>query len=383
MSKSIYLDNAATTLLKKEVFDEMLPFMVDNYANASSNYDVAKLAKKAISKSRQNISSLLNASENEIYFTSGGTESDNWAILSVAESYKDKGNHIITSQIEHHAVLHTLEFLETKGFEVTYLPVNKNGQINIEDLKDAITDKTILITIMTANNEIGSIQPIKEIGTIARKNGVLFHTDAVQAFGHIQIDVKKMKIDMLSASGHKFHGPKGIGFLYIKNGVKIKPFMHGGSQEKGFRPGTYNTPGIVGMGKAAELAKADVESYDIEKNRDYFINRIISEIPECTLNGGIKHRLPNNINICIKGVDAEALLVLLNESSVYASAGSACTTGEPNPSHVLTAIGLKPNEAESSLRFTISDLTTIEELDKTVDILKKHVSFFRSKNKQK
>lgn len=383
MNNTIYLDNAATTRLKPEVLDEMMPYMVDYYANASANYDIAKKASKAIGKARSEISDLINASSKEIYFTSGGTESDNWAINSVAEKYKNKGNHIVTSQIEHHAVLHTLEYLETKGFEVTYLPVDHNGQISIEDLKNALTDKTILITIMTANNEVGSLQPVREIGALARKNGIIFHTDAVQAFGHIPIDVKKMKIDILSASGHKIHGPKGVGILFIKDGIKLNPFMYGGAQEKGFRPGTYNTPGIVGIGKAAELCKAEISSNDIKKKRDYFINRIINEIPDTSINGGLKNRLPNNINICFKNVDSEALLVLLNESGVYASAGSACTTGETNPSHVLLALGLTVEEAAASIRFTISDFTTKGELDVTIEILKQNISLLRTKSKSK
>lgn len=377
MNNTIYLDNAATTSLKAEVLDEMMPYMVDNYANASSNYEIAKNAKKAIMNAKHKLADLINASQNEIFFTSGGTESDNWAIRSVVEKYKDKGNHIISSKIEHHAVLHTLEFLETQGYEVTYLPVDRSGKINIEDLKNAITDRTILITIMTANNEVGSIQPIKEIGALARKNGIIFHTDAVQAYGHLSIDVKKMKIDLLSASGHKFHGPKGVGFLYVRDGIKIDPFMYGGAQESGLRPGTYNTPGIVGMGRAAELCKNEIDSNSIENNRDYFINKVESEIPNCSLNGGREDRLPNNINICFKGVDSEALLVLLNESGVYASAGSACTTGEPEPSHVLIALGLTADEASSSIRFTISGLTTKDELDATVDILKQSISLLR------
>lgn len=378
MNNTIYLDNAATTSLKAEVLDEMMPYFVDNYANASSNYEMAKKAKKAIIKAKNELADVINASSKEIYFTSGGTESDNWAIRSIAEKYKVKGNHIISSTIEHHAVLHTLEYLETKGYEVTYLPVDKNGQINIDDLKKAITDRTILITIMTANNEVGSIQPVKEIGALARKNGIIFHTDAVQAYGHVPIDVKKMKIDLLSASGHKIHGPKGVGFLYIRDGIKIDPFMYGGAQERGLRPGTYNTPGIVGMGKAAELCKNELDSNIIENNRDYFINKLVSEIPECFLNGGREDRLPNNINICFKGVDSEALLVLLNESGVYASAGSACTTGEPAPSHVLMALGLTADEASSSIRFTLSVFTTKEELDATVDILKQSISLLRT-----
>ena len=355
----MYLDNAATTNMKQEVLDEMIPFFIDNYGNPSANYDLARVSKVAIEKAREQIADLINSKPDEIYFTSGGTESDNWALLSATDKYGKKGKHIITTSIEHHAILHTTQFLEEKGYEVTYLKVDKNGIIDVEDLEKAIRPDTILISVMMANNEIGTIQPIKEIGTIARKNKVLFHTDAVQAIGHIPIDVSKMKIDLLSGSGHKFHGPKGIGFLYVKNGLPIAPFIHGGAQENGKRAGTSNVPGIVGMGKAAEMAKRDILNAETSKIRDYFIDRLIKEIPLCHMNGDINNRLPNNINIRIDYVDADSLLVLLNQKGLYASSGSACTTGQTNPSHVLKALGLSDKEAKSSIRLSISDDFTI------------------------
>ena len=373
----MYLDNAATTNMKQEVLDEMIPFFIDNYGNPSANYDLARVSKVAIEKAREQIADLINSKPDEIYFTSGGTESDNWALLSATDKYGKKGKHIITTSIEHHAILHTTQFLEEKGYEVTYLKVDKNGIIDVEDLEKAIRPDTILISVMMANNEIGTIQPIKEIGTIARKNKVLFHTDAVQAIGHIPIDVSKMKIDLLSGSGHKFHGPKGIGFLYVKNGLPIAPFIHGGAQENGKRAGTSNVPGIVGMGKAAEMAKRDILNAETSKIRDYFIDRLIKEIPLCHMNGDINNRLPNNINIRIDYVDADSLLVLLNQKGLYASSGSACTTGQTNPSHVLKALGLSDKEAKSSIRLSISDDFTIEEADNAVEIITECVNRLR------
>ena len=373
MDKIIYLDNAATTRLSEEVLNEMLPYMTEQYANPSANYDFAKKVKKAIEKSREQVSSVINCKPEEIYFTSGGTESDNWAIKAIAEKYSNKGKHIITSKIEHHAVLHTTEWLEKQGFEVTYLNVNKDGFIDLDELESSIREDTILISIMAANNEIGTIQPLKEIGTIARKHKVIFHTDAVQAFGHISIDVKKMKIDMLSASGHKINGPKGVGVLYVKSGIKINPLIHGGSQEKGLRAGTYNVPGIVGIGKAAEVSKRVIENQDILKLRNYFIESILHNIDNTCLNGSYEKRLPNNINIRINNIDAESILVILNDNGICASVGSACTTGQVEPSHVLKAIGLTNNEASSSLRFSISDMTTIKEIDYAVEVLAKAV----------
>lgn len=373
MDKIIYLDNAATTKMNKQVLDEMYPFFAEQYGNPSANYTFAKNIKKAVERAREQVAALINCKKDEVYFTSGGTESDNWAIKAVAEQYKDKGKHIITSKIEHHAVLHTMEWLEKQGYDITYLNVDKDGFISLEELENSIREDTILISIMTANNEIGTIQPVKEIGTIARRHKVLFHTDAVQAFGHIPIDVKKMKIDMLSASGHKINGPKGVGILFVKSGLKLGPLMHGGAQEKGLRGGTYNVPGIVGMGKAAELAATDMNNNIVEK-RDYFIEKIINEIPKTEINGSRKKRLPNNINIRFEGVDSEALLVLLNEYGICASIGSACTTGQLEPSHVLKAIGLDNSDIKGAIRFSISNETTIEDIDYTVEVIKRSMN---------
>lgn len=373
MDKLIYLDNAATTKLNEKVYEEMYPYFMEEYGNPSANYSFAKKTKKAIEKAREQVATLINGKKEEIYFTSGGTESDNWAIKSIAEQYKSKGKHIITSKIEHHAVLHTTEWLEEQGFEVTYLEVDKDGFINLKELEDAIREDTILISIMAANNEIGTIQPIKEIGTIARKHKVLFHTDAVQAFGHIPIDVKKMKIDLLSASGHKINGPKGIGVLYVKSGVKIGPYMHGGSQEKALRGGTYNVPAIVGMGKAAELSLKCSGSNTVNQLRNYFVEQLGNNIDNFEINGDKEKRLPNNISITIKGVDAESLLVFMNEYGICASAGSACTTGQVKPSHVLKAIGLTDNEARSTVRFSLSEELTEKDIDFVINILKRAV----------
>ena len=380
MKKQIYLDNAATTKVKDEVLDAMLPFFKEDYANPSAIYSFANKAEAAVIESRKTIADVIGANENEIYFTSGGSESDNWALKATAEAYADKGKHIITSKIEHHAILHTLEYLEAKGFEVTYLDVDEDGLINPEELEAEIRDDTILITIMTANNEIGTIEPIKRIGKIAHKHGVLFHTDAVQAFGHIPIDVDAMDIDMLSASGHKINGPKGIGFLYIRKGVKIRSFMHGGAQERKRRAGTHNVPGIVGFAKAASIAAKNMEK-TIKKEievRDYFIKRVEEEIPYVKLNGHRDLRLPNNANFCFRFIEGESMLIMLDAKGIYASSGSACTSGSLDPSHVLLAIGLPHEIAHGSLRVTISEETSIEEIDFVVDELKQIIDRLRS-----
>lgn len=374
----IYLDNAATTQIKSEVLEAMMPYFRDLYENPSASYDSAKIVKKTIEQAREQVANLINCKPSEVFFTSGGTESDNWAINMIAENYSNKGKHIITTAIEHHAVLHTTKRLEENGFEVTYVGVDEKGIIDIEQLENSIRPDTILVSVMTANNEVGTIQPIKEIGKIARKNKVIFHTDAVQAYGHIPIDVSKMKIDMLSASGHKIFGPKGIGILYIKSGIKTSSFMQGGGQEKGYRPGTYNVPAIVGMGKASEMAMETIDR-NIEKYiRDYFLNRLIDEIPLCYLNGDDKERLPNNINVRFEYVDAEALLVLLNRHGICASVGSACTTGQIEPSHVLISIGLNSEQAGESIRLTVSDFTTLNDIDIAVEMLKSSVERLRS-----
>ncbi|MCR5082733.1 MAG: cysteine desulfurase NifS [Parasporobacterium sp.] len=380
MKKQIYLDNAATTKVKDEVLDAMLPFFKEDYANPSAIYSFANKAEAAVIESRKTIADVIGANENEIYFTSGGSESDNWALKATAEAYADKGKHIITSKIEHHAILHTLEYLEAKGFEVTYLDVDEDGLINPEELEAEIRDDTILITIMTANNEIGTIEPIKRIGKIAHKHGVLFHTDAVQAFGHIPIDVDAMDIDMLSASGHKINGPKGIGFLYIRKGVKIRSFMHGGAQERKRRAGTHNVPGIVGFAKAASIAAKNMEK-TIKKEievRDHFIKRVEEEIPYVKLNGHRDLRLPNNANFCFRFIEGESMLIMLDAKGIYASSGSACTSGSLDPSHVLLAIGLPHEIAHGSLRVTISEETSIEEIDFVVDELKQIIDRLRS-----
>lgn len=380
MSKLIYLDNAATTQVYPEVLQEMLPYFTECYSNPAAVYSYASESKKAVDRARSNIAELIHAKTEEIYFTGGGSESDNWALKATAEAYGVKGKHIITSTIEHHAILHTCEYLEKKGFDVTYVGVDENGTVKLDELEAAIREDTILISIMTANNEIGTIQPIAEIGKIAHEHGVLFHTDAVQAFGHIPINVDEMNIDMLSASGHKINGPKGIGAMYIRKGVKILSFIHGGAQERKRRAGTLNVPGIVGIGKAAELAKEqmDERSRTETELRDYLIGRVLTEIPYSRLNGDKTNRLPNNASFCFKFIEGESLLILLDQLGVCASSGSACTSGSLDPSHVLLAIGLPHEEAHGSLRLTLSEKTTKEELDFVVEELKKIVTRLRN-----
>ncbi|MDY3908812.1 MAG: cysteine desulfurase NifS [Eubacterium sp.] len=380
MSELIYLDNAATTAVKPEVFEAMKPYFMENYSNPSSVYSFAGKAKKAVEDAREQIASVLNAKSSEIYFTGGGSEADNWALKATAEACKEKGRHIITSKIEHHAVLHTCDWLEKNGYEVTYLDVDENGLVSPEELEKAIRPDTILISIMFANNEIGTIEPVKEIGAVAKKHGVLFHTDAVQAFGHVPIDVEEMNIDMLSASGHKFHGPKGIGFLYLRNGIKIGSFIHGGAQERSRRAGTHNVPGIVGMGEAAKIAVANMEENARKQIeiRDYLIQRIEDEIPYVKVNGHREKRLPNNVNICFRFIEGESLLIMLDQKGICASSGSACTSGSLDPSHVLLAIGLVHEIAHGSLRLTLSEETTKENADYVVDNLKVIVERLRS-----
>ena len=381
MDSLIYLDNAATTAVKPEVFEVMKPYFTDIYSNPSSVYSFAGQAKKAVEDAREQIAGALNAkAASEIYFTGGGSEADNWAIKMTAEACKDKGRHIITTKIEHHAVLHTVDWLEKNGYEVTYLAVDSDGLISLEELEKAIRPDTILISIMFANNEIGTIEPVKEIGAIAKKHGILFHTDAVQAFCHVPIDVQDMNIDMLSASGHKFHGPKGIGFLYLRNGLKLGPLIHGGAQERARRAGTHNVPGIVGMGEAARLAVQDME-VNAKKQieiRDYLIERIEKEIPYVRVNGHREKRLPNNVNVCFRFIEGESLLIMLDQKGICASSGSACTSGSLDPSHVLLAIGLPHEIAHGSLRLTLSEETTREDADYVVDNLKAIVERLRS-----
>ena len=321
MKKIIYLDNAATTQVDPKVLEAMLPFFTEYYGNPSAVYSFAETAKKAVEDAREKLAELIHAKKDEIYFTGGGSESDNWALKATAEAYGNKGKHIITSKIEHHAILHTCEWLEKHGFEVTYLDVDEKGLVSPEELEKAIRPDTILISIMAANNEIGTIEPLAEIGEIAHKHGILFHTDAVQAFGHIPLDVDAMHIDMLSASGHKINGPKGIGLLYIRKGVKIRSFIHGGAQERQRRAGTHNVPGIVGFGKAAELALANMDErikYETEL-RDYLIKRVSSEIPYTRVNGDLEKRLPNNANFCFRFIEGESMLILLDQNGICGS----------------------------------------------------------------
>lgn len=375
----IYLDNAATTKTAPEVLEAMLPFYTEYYGNASSIYSLGAASQKAVTEAREQIAECLGVTAGEIYFTAGGSEADNWAIKETAEAYASKGKHIITSKIEHHAVLHTCEYLERHGFEVTYIDVDEEGVINVEQLEESIRPDTILISVMAANNEIGTIQPLAQIGEIAKKHDVLFHTDAVQAFGQIPIDVEACHIDMLSASAHKLNGPKGIGMLYIRKGVKIRSFVHGGAQERGRRAGTENVPGIVGLGVAAKRAFKRMEEKSlIERGlRDYLISKIESEIPYCRLNGDRQKRLPNNVNFGFEFIEGESLLIMLDMKGICASSGSACTSGSLDPSHVLLAIGLPHEKAHGSLRMTLSEENTKEELDFVVESIKEIVKRLR------
>ena len=380
MEKKIYLDNAATTATRPEVVEAMLPYFTEKFGNPSSVYEFASQNKTAVNKAREIIAKSINANPQDIYFTAGGTESDNWALKATADAYKEKGNHIITSAIEHHAILHTCEFLEKHGYEVTYVGVDENGKIKLDELKAAIRPTTILISVMFANNEIGTIQPVKEIGQIAKEHGVLFHTDAVQAFCQQEIDVDAMNIDMLSASGHKVNGPKGIGFLYIRKGLKLRSFVHGGAQERHRRAGTENVPAIVGLGKAVEIA---METFEARINkeielRNYLIERVLKEVPYTRLNGDRTDRLPNNANFSFQFIEGESLLIMLDMKGICGSSGSACTSGSLDPSHVLLAIGLPHEIAHGSLRLTLNEDTTKEELDYTADAIIEIVSKLRS-----
>ena len=377
--KLIYMDNAATTPVKPEVLDAMLPYFTEKFGNPSSIYSISSENKKAITDAREVIAKTINPTPENIYFTAGGSESDNWALKATADAYASKGKHIITTKIEHHAILHTCEYLETKGFEITYLDVDENGLVKLDELTAAIRPDTILISVMFANNEIGTIEPIAEIGKIAHEHGVLFHTDAVQAYTQVPIDVEAMNIDMMSTSGHKINGPKGIGFLYIRKGVKIKSFIHGGAQERHRRAGTENVTGIIGLAKAAEIATANMKERTAEeiKVRDHLIERIEKEIPYAKLNGDRVKRLPNNVNFSFQFVEGESMLILLDSKGICASSGSACTSGSLDPSHVLLAIGLPHEIAHGSLRLTISDQITMEDADYVVDNLKEIVNHLR------
>ncbi|MDY4251300.1 MULTISPECIES: cysteine desulfurase NifS [unclassified Clostridium] len=369
--KNVYMDYAATTYVKPEVLEEMMPFFTEKYGNPSSFYGISRETKMAIDKARNRVAKALNCDLNEVYFTGGGSEADNWAIKGIASAHRKKGNHIITTKIEHHAVLHTCEYLEKQGFEVTYLNVDKEGFIDLEELKNAITDKTILVSIMFANNEIGTIQPIKEIGKICRERKVFFHTDAVQVVGNIPIDVKEMNIDLLSLAGHKIYGPKGIGALYIRKGVRIDNLIHGGGQERARRAGTENTPSVVGLGKAIELATENLEEHNkkLVVLRDKLIDGLL-KVPHTRLNGprGDK-RLPGNVNITFEFIEGESILLSLDFEGVCASSGSACTSGSLDPSHVLLAIGLPHELAHGSLRLTLGDGSTEEDVDYVLDVV--------------
>ena len=379
MEKLLYLDNAATTKTAPEVVQAMLPYFTELYGNPSSVYSFAAKNKTAVMKQKEIIAEAIGAKENEIYFTAGGTEADNWALKATAEAYESKGRHIITSKIEHHAILHTCEYLEKKGFEVTYLDVDEFGMVRLDELEKAIRPDTILISIMYANNEIGTVQPIKEIGKIAKDHGVLFHTDAVQAFGHMPIDVNECHIDMLSASAHKLNGPKGIGCLYIRTGVKIRSFIHGGAQERRRRAGTENVPGIIGFGAAVERAMKTLKERTEKERmlRDYLIGKIEKEIPYCRLNGHRTERLSNNVNFSFQFIEGESLLIMLDMKGICASSGSACTSGSLDPSHVLLAIGLPHEIAHGSLRISLNEEFETEDMDYVVETLREIVANLR------
>lgn len=379
-NRFIYLDHAATTAARPEVVEAMLPYFTEKFGNPSSVYKFSQNNKAVITECRESIAKSLNAKGNEIYFTAGGTESDNWALKAAAEAYQSKGKHIITTKIEHHAILHTAQYLESKGYEVTYLDVDENGIVKLDQLKQAIRPDTILISVMFANNEIGTVEPIKEIGEIAKEKGIIFHTDAVQAFGQLPIDVEECHIDMLSASGHKLNGPKGIGFLYIRTGLKLRSFVHGGGQERSRRAGTENVTGIVGLAKAVEIAMATMEERSRKEcaMRDHLIERILTEVPYCRLNGHRTSRLPNNVNISFQFIEGESLLIMLDMAGICASSGSACTSGSLDPSHVLLAIGLPHEIAHGSLRMTLGEENTMEEMDYVVDHIKEIVERLRA-----
>lgn len=377
--KIIYMDNAATTPVRPEVLEAMIPYFTEKFGNPSSIYSISAENKKAITDARELIAKTINTTQENIYFTAGGSESDNWALKATAEAYESKGKHIITTKIEHHAILHTCDYLEKRGFEITYLDVDENGIVDLEQLEKAIRPDTILISVMFANNEIGTIEPIAEIGKIAHEHGVLFHTDAVQAYTQVPIDVEAMHIDMMSTSGHKINGPKGIGFLYIRKGVKIRSFVHGGAQERRRRAGTENVTGIIGLAKAAEIATDNMEERTAEERavRDHLIERIEKEIPYAKLNGDRTRRLPNNVNFSFRFIEGESMLIMLDGKGICASSGSACTSGSLDPSHVLLAIGLPHEIAHGSLRLTISDATTMEDADYVVDNLKEIIARLR------
>lgn len=376
----IYLDNAATTRVLPEVVQAMVPYFSELYGNPSAIYDFAGEAKKAVDDARTVLAGGIHAKSNEIFFTAGGSESDNWAVKGIAEAYAAKGKHIITTAIEHHAVLNTCEYLEQQGFEVSYIGVDQEGRVKLDELRAAIRPDTILISVMAANNEVGTIQPLQEIGELAKSHDCLFHTDAVQAYGHIPLDMDTMKIDLLSASGHKLHGPKGVGFLYIRKGVKLPSFIHGGAQERGRRAGTLNVPGIVGFGKAAELSFAHMEEWSRNEQEltKHMIQRVLTEIPDSHLNGSAENRLPNNASFVFEGIERDSMLILLDQYGICVSGGSACASGSVDDSHVLTAMGISHELSRGALRLSLSHETTKEEVDIAVDALKDTIERLRS-----
>ncbi|MEY8364947.1 cysteine desulfurase NifS [Anaerovoracaceae bacterium 41-7] len=378
--RQVYLDYSATTPVKEEVLQEMIPYFTEQFGNPSSLYTMGLTSKEAVDKARSQVAALIGADSKEIYFTGCGSEADNWAVFGTVDKFKEKGNHIITTRIEHHAMLHSCEFLEKNGYKVTYLEVEPDGTVKPENLEAAITDQTILISIMMVNNEVGTIEPIKELAAIAKKHGILFHTDAVQALANVPIDVKDLGVDMLSVSAHKIYGPKGIGALYIRKGLRISNYMHGGAQEMGRRAGTENLAGIVGFGKAAELAKINMEEHiaHCSQLRDYLIDRITREIPDTFVNGTMEHRHPGNANITFKYIEGESILLLLDYKGVSVSTGSACSSKSLEPSHVLTALGVPVEMVHGTVRFTVGDFTTKEDIDYTVESLNEIVEKLRA-----
>ena len=377
--RNVYLDYSATTPVKDEVLKEMIPYFTEKFGNPSSLYDKGLEAKDAVTHAREQVAALINAEPREVFFTAGGTEADNSAVFGVCDKLKDKGNHIITTKIEHHAMLHSCAFLEKQGYEVTYLDIDKDGRVDLEQLKNSITDKTILISVMMINNEIGTLQPIKEIAEIAKEHKIIFHTDAVQALGNVPIDVKELGVDLMSMSSHKIYGPKGEGALFIRKGLRISNYLHGGAQESGKRAGTENLTGIVGFGKAAELARINFDEHvkHCSSLRDYLVERILNEIPDTVLNGTMDGRHPGNANITFKYIEGESILLLLNQFGISVSTGSACSSKSLEPSHVLTALGVPVEMIHGTVRFTVGDFTTREDIDYVVDSLKNIVTRLR------
>lgn len=377
--RNVYLDYSATTPVKDEVLQEMIPYFTEKFGNPSSLYDKGLESKAAVTHAREQVAALIGAQPREVFFTAGGTESDNWVVFGAADKLKEKGNHIITTRVEHHAMLHSCQFLEKHGYEVTYLDIDKDGLVSPQALEDAITDRTILISIMMVNNEIGTVQPIKELAAVAKKHNILFHTDAVQALGNVPIDVKEMGIDLMSLSSHKIYGPKGSGALYIRRGVQISNYLHGGAQESKRRAGTENLTGIVGFGKAAEIAKEHFDEHvaHCSSLRNHLVERVLSEIPNTFVNGTMEHRHPGNANITFEYIEGEAILLLLNQAGISVSTGSACSSASLEPSHVLSALGVPVEMIHGTVRFTIGDMTTLEDVDYTVDTLKQVVGRLR------